>query len=148
MSQVSDTGKNSDSILRNETIKISKFWMKKNAKIMKRSHAYKSYASTCSVKILNSFNPEQLKDTKYAIINKLIDLLTGIKCFKFMTTLVLEFQRIESDDKKICKNLYSNSKAETIINESHIDDVFDSICITIISNIQKSLTIAKTICRI
>ena len=35
--------------------------------------------------------------------------------------------------------LYSNSKAETITNESDIDDVFKSIYITIISNTQKSL---------
>ena len=34
---------------------------------------------------------------------------------------------------------YSNSKAETIINEIVIDDAFESIYSTIISNIQKSL---------
>ena len=34
---------------------------------------------------------------------------------------------------------YSNSKAEIIINESDIDDVFQSIYTTIITNIQKSL---------
>ena len=34
---------------------------------------------------------------------------------------------------------YSNSKAEIIINESGINDVFESICSTIISNMQKSL---------
>ena len=32
-----------------------------------------------------------------------------------------------------------NSKAETIINKSEIDDVFEPIYLTIISNIQKSL---------
>ena len=35
-------------------------------------------------------------------------------------------------------NLYSNSKAETITNENDIDDVFESIYSTIISNMQKS----------
>ena len=34
---------------------------------------------------------------------------------------------------------YSHSKAETITNESDIDDVFESIYTTIISSIQKSL---------
>ena len=33
--------------------------------------------------------------------------------------------------------LYSHSKAETIISESDINDVFQSIYTTIISNIQK-----------
>ena len=53
------------------------------------------------LKILNSFNPElQLKDTKFAIKRKLIELLTQLKGFKFVTTLVLVFKKIESDDKK------------------------------------------------
>ena len=34
---------------------------------------------------------------------------------------------------------YSDSKAETAITESDIDDVFESICVTTISNIQTSL---------
>ena len=53
------------------------------------------------LKILNSFHPElQLKDTKFAIKSKLIELLTQLKGFKFVTTLVLVFKKIESDDKK------------------------------------------------
>ena len=56
-----------------------------------------------------------------------------------MTTLVLVFKKIESEDKTKYDNFYSSSKAETIINKSDIDDVFQSIYITIKSNIQKSL---------
>ena len=59
----------------------------KNAKITKRSHAYKSYANTYSVEILNYFNPKlQLEDTEYAIRNNLIDLLAELKGFKFVAT--------------------------------------------------------------
>ena len=48
------------------------FYTKKNVKITKRKHAFKGYATTSSVEILNSFNPElQLKDTESAIISKL-----------------------------------------------------------------------------
>ena len=44
----------------------------KNAKITKQTHAFKDYASSYNVEILNSFNPElQLKDTESAIKNKL-----------------------------------------------------------------------------
>ena len=59
---------------------------------MKQSHTQKgTYKCICaspySFKILNSVNPElKLKDTEYAIRNKLIDLLTRL-------------QKIESDDK-------------------------------------------------
>ena len=56
-----------------------------------------------------------------------------------MTALVSVFRNIESKDKTKFDNLYASSKAEIIINESGIDDVFESIYSTIISNIQKSL---------
>ena len=85
----------------------------------------KGYAITYSVKILNGFNPElQLKDIENAIRNKLIDLLTELKGFKFMMTLVLEFKKIESDDKTIYNMFCLNSKSEKTINERDIDNVF------------------------
>ena len=80
---------------------------------MRRSHAYKGYASTYSVQSFNSFNPEvQFKDTESGIRSKLIDLLTGLKDFKFVTTLILAFKKVERDDKTIYNTLYSNSKAK------------------------------------
>ena len=48
-----------------------------------------------------------------------------------MTTLVLVFKKIESEDKTMYDTFYSHSKAETITNESDIDDVFQSIYTTI-----------------
>ena len=61
---------------------------------------FKGYASSYNAENLNSFNPEvQLKDTESTIKNKLIDLLTQLKGFKFLTTLVLEFKKIDKDDK-------------------------------------------------
>ena len=55
-----------------------------------------------------------------------------------MTTLVLVFKKIETDDKTKDNTFYSHSKAKAVINESDIDDVFESIYSTVISNIQKS----------
>ena len=54
-----------------------------------------------------------------------------------MTTLTIEFLKMESDDATKHTTFYSNSKAQTVINESHTDDVFESIYTTTISNIQK-----------
>ena len=72
----------------------------KYIKITKREHAFKDYARIYVV-ILNSFNPElQLKDTKAAIKSKLIQLLTQLQGFKFVTTLFLMFKKTESEDKK------------------------------------------------
>ena len=56
-----------------------------------------------------------------------------------MITLVLVFQKILSEDKTKHDTFYLQSKAERIINESGIDDVFKLICTTIMSNIKKSL---------
>ena len=46
---------------------------------------------------------------------------------------------IESDDKTKYDTFYSNTKAETIITKKDIDNIFESIYTTIISNIQKCL---------
>ena len=54
-------------------------------------------------------------------------------------TLVSVLKNIEIEDKTKYDTYYSNSKAGIIINESYIDNVFESIYSTIISNIQKSL---------
>ena len=50
--------------------------------------------------------------------------MTQLKGFKFVTTLVLVFKKIERKEKTKFDNFYSSSKAEIIINESDIDDVF------------------------
>ena len=56
-----------------------------------------------------------------------------------MATLVLVFKKIESEDKTKYDNFLSSSKSETIINESDIGNVFESIYTTTITNTQKSL---------
>ena len=65
--------------------------------------------------------------------------MSELKGFKFVTTLVLEFEKIQSGDKTLYRTFYFYSKVETIINECDIDDVFESIYGTIISKIQKFL---------
>ena len=66
----------------------------KNARITTLSYAYKGYAITYSVEILNFFNPKlQRKESESTIKNKLIDLLSGLRGFKFVTILDLEFKK-------------------------------------------------------
>ena len=95
------------------TQKSGNFLNKKNIKITKREHDFKGYANTYNVEILNSFNPElNLKDTESAIKSQLIESLTQLRGFKFMTTLVLVFKKIESENKTKYDSFYSSSKAE------------------------------------
>ena len=82
ISLVSSVSKTSESHLDSETKKMKVYWMKT---CKPNKMAFKVYASSYNVEILNSFNPElQLKDTKSAIRNKLIDLLFELKSFKFV----------------------------------------------------------------
>ena len=60
------------------------------------------------------------------------------KGFKFEITLVLVFNKIESEDRKY-DTFYSHSKVATIKNENDIHDVFQSIYTTVIPSMQKSL---------
>ena len=66
-------------------------------------------------------------------------LLSQLRGFKFVTTLGLVFKKIESEDKRKYDNFCSSSKAEIINNAKDIDDAFQSIYTTIITNIQTSL---------
>ena len=78
---------------------------------IKRAQAFEDFGSIYNVKIFNSFNPElQLEDTESAIKSKLINLLTQLKGFKFVT-LNLVFKKIESEDRTKYGTFYSNSKA-------------------------------------
>ena len=63
----------------------------------------------------------------------------NLKGLNSRKTLALEFKNIESDNKTKCNTFRFSSTAETIINESYVDDVFESIFSKIMSNIQQLL---------
>ena len=92
--------------------KSENFLNGKNVKIGKRAHAFKGFASFYNVEILNSVNTElQLKHTESAVKNKLIDLFTQLKGFKFVTILVLVFKERENEDKTMYEYFYSKLKS-------------------------------------
>ena len=98
---------------------------KKIVKLTKRKHAFKGFASSYNNEILNLFNPElQLKDTESEIKSKLVDLLSELKGFKFVTVLVSMFKKIECEDKTKYDTFYSKSKAEIFINKSILINLY------------------------
>ena len=56
-----------------------------------------------------------------------------------MTTLVLEPTKIEIDDERNYSNFYFSAKTETIVNDSGIDGVFDSIYSILIYQMYKNI---------
>lgn len=97
--------------------KTSEFFLhEKDIKISKQSHAYGDYVSTCNVDTLYSFSHE---------LEELINFFFELRAFKLVITLVLEFEKIEKDDETKYTIFYSNSKAETTINEGDINDIFE-----------------------
>ena len=99
---------------------------------MKRSHTYNGAASSYNVDILNDFNPELQFKILNLQLEKLIYLLIKSRRFNFVTTLVIEFKIIESDDATKYVTFNSNLKAKAITNENDIDDVFESVYTTIV----------------
>ena len=76
------------------------FKQKKIIKNNKTSIFFKGYATTDNVEILNSFNHDlQIKDSDSAVRRRSMVFLTQLKCFKFVITIVLVFQKIESEYK-------------------------------------------------
>ena len=53
--------------------------------------------------------------------------MSELRELKLVATLVIMFKKIESEDKTKYNTFYSHTKAETIINESDIANVFKSI---------------------
>ena len=76
-------------------------------KITKSAHAFKGYASSYIVELLNFLNPDvQLKDIQSAIKNILKILLSKFRGL----TLVLLLKNIRSEDKRKYDISYSHLK--------------------------------------
>ena len=83
---------------------------------------------------MNIFNPEvQLKDSNVAVRN---NVLTELRGFKFVTTVVLQLKKYRAMMKlNVAPITHPQSLKQLLM--SHIGKVFESIYSTIISNIHK-----------
>ena len=63
--------------------------------------------------------------------------MNEVRGFKFVKILVLVLKKIEYEDKTKSDTFYLHSKVETVLEKSHIDDVFKLIYAIVISNLQK-----------
>ena len=77
--------------------------------------------STYNLEMLNSFNLEvQFKDPEFVVRNKLTDLLTELKEFEFVTTLVLQSEKQKMMMKQRLKQLLMRVILMTDLNPSTV----------------------------
>ena len=104
---------------------------KEHEKIMKKqpkttikqiAKAMKGYTQSYEIGITNDKDPlVQLKDTRKAITDHIINILTSMKGLKFVETLKVTFEKL-ANDEIVYKTTYFNSKAQTIINNIEIPE--------------------------
>ena len=112
----------------------------KEAKITKRSHAFKNYARSYNVEIWNYFNSElQLIDTKSAFNNKFAELLNELRGFKFVLTLILVLKPPPENHVMKYSTFYSNSDTEITTNGSETMIYLNQSIAILYQNCKKTL---------
>ena len=95
-------------------------------KIEQVDKALKGYTKSFEIGIRNNKDPlVQLQNTRLAIENHIIKILTSMKGLKFVETLRVTFKKL-SKDEIVYKTAYFNSKPKTIINNTEINKTLQS----------------------
>ena len=84
--------------------------------------ALKGYTKSYEISIKNNKDPlAQMQNTRKAIEHRVITLLNEMKGLKYVETLKVTFNKM-SDGEIVIKNGYFNSKVQTIINHTEINE--------------------------
>ena len=96
-------------------------------KIEEVDKALKGYTKSFEISIKNDKDPlVQLQNTRLAIENHITKILTSMKGLKFVETLKVTFKK-QDGDGTLYKTAYFNSKPKTIINNTEINAINQSI---------------------
>ena len=91
-------------------------------KIEQTDKALKGYTKSYEISIKNNKDPlTQMQNTRNAIEHRVITLLNEMKGLKYVETLKVTFSKI-SDGEIVEKSAYFNSKPQTIINHTEINE--------------------------
>ena len=91
-------------------------------KIEQTDKALKGYTKSYEISIKNNKDPlTQMQNTRNAIEHRVITLLNEMKGLKYVETLKVTFSKI-SDGEIVEKSAYFNSKPQTIINYTEINE--------------------------
>ena len=90
--------------------------------IQQNDKALKGYTKSFEISMRNNKDPlAQMQKTRKAIEHSVISLLNEMKGLKYVETLKVTFSKI-SDGEIVEKSAYFNSKAQTIINNTEINE--------------------------
>ena len=90
--------------------------------IQQKDKALKGYTKSFEIGIKNNKDPlAQMQNTRKAIEQRAINLLDEIKGLKYVETVKVTFNKI-SDGEIVEKSAYFNSKVQTIINNTEINE--------------------------
>ena len=91
-------------------------------KIEQTDKALKGYTKSYEISIKNNKDPlAQMQNTRKAIEHRVITLLNEMKGLKYVETLKVTFEK-NSAGEIVIKNGYFNSKVQTIINHTEINE--------------------------
>ena len=91
-------------------------------KIEQTDKALKGYTLSYEISIKNNKDPlAQMQNTRKAIEHRVITLLNEMKGLKYVETLKVTFSKM-SDGETVIKTAYFNSKVQTIINHTEINE--------------------------
>ena len=91
-------------------------------KIEQVAKALKGYTESFEIGIKNNKDPlAQLQNTRKDVEYHIIKILTSMKGLKFVETLIVTFKKLTKDEI-VYKTAYFNSKPQTIINNTEINE--------------------------
>ena len=115
---------------------LSDFPFYEELNIIKANHAFRGYAMSYKVKIVEKKDPIiQLETSKSNIKDMFSDLLNEIKGFKYQVTLKVMFKKYKPNGEVEFRPVYFNLTTKTVINHRFsLENTFQEILYGIIDN--------------
>ena len=109
--------------------------------VIKTNHAFRGYAMSCKVKLVEKKNPiKQLEASKSSIKDLFSDLLNETKGFKYQITPKVMLKKYKRNEEIEFTPVNFNSTTKTVINHKFsIEKYLQKICTRLITGLMKDL---------
>jgi len=92
-----------------------------NLKVKLLKKALKGFTKSYEVDIISNDPLEKLTNTKKIVVDKLIENLNMMKGLKLVATIQVTFEKQNNENEIITRQALFNSKADTVLNENHLN---------------------------